>query len=76
MEYLTDLVTTVPEGTSPARVDELRAAEAVRAAGSRRMAQHWAVPRRRRGRASRSPRLVTTSCLDEGHHYASDSASQ
>jgi muconolactone D-isomerase len=32
MEYLTDLVTTVPEGTSPARVDELRAAEAVRAA--------------------------------------------
>lgn len=32
MEYLTDLVTTVPEGTSPAKVDELRAAEAVRAA--------------------------------------------
>ena len=31
MEYLTDLVTTVPEGTSPAKVDELRAAEAVRA---------------------------------------------
>ena len=29
MEYLTDLVTTVPEGTSPAKVDELRAAEAV-----------------------------------------------
>lgn len=32
MEYLADLVTTVPEGTSPAKVDELRAAEAVRAA--------------------------------------------
>jgi muconolactone D-isomerase len=32
MEYLTDLVTTVPEETSPAKVDELRAAEAVRAA--------------------------------------------
>jgi muconolactone D-isomerase len=27
VEYLPDLVTTVPEGTSPARVDELRAAE-------------------------------------------------
>jgi hypothetical protein len=26
MEYLTDLVTTVPEGTSLAKVDELRAA--------------------------------------------------
>jgi hypothetical protein len=24
MEYLIDLVTTVPEGTSPAKVDELR----------------------------------------------------
>ena len=32
MEYLADLVTTVPEGTSPAKVDELRATEAVRAA--------------------------------------------
>lgn len=32
MEYLADLVTTVPEGTTPAKVDELRAAEAVRAA--------------------------------------------
>ena len=32
MEYLTDLVTTVPEGTSPATVDELSAAEALRAA--------------------------------------------
>ena len=32
MEYLTDMVTTVPEGTSPAKVDEMRAAEAVRAA--------------------------------------------
>ena len=32
MEFLTDLVTTVPEGTSPGKVDELRAAEALRAA--------------------------------------------
>jgi len=32
MEYLTDMVTTVPEGTSPVKVDELRGAEAVRAA--------------------------------------------
>jgi muconolactone delta-isomerase len=32
MEYLADLVTTVPEGTSPSKIDELRAAEAVRAA--------------------------------------------
>jgi muconolactone D-isomerase len=32
MEYLADLVTKIPEGTSPAKVDELRAAEAVRAA--------------------------------------------
>lgn len=32
MEYLTDMVTTVPEGTSSAKVDELRTAEAVHAA--------------------------------------------
>jgi muconolactone delta-isomerase len=32
MEYLTDMVTTVPEGTSSVKVDELRSAEAVRAA--------------------------------------------
>lgn len=32
MEFLTDLVTKVPEGTSPSKVDELRAAEALRAA--------------------------------------------
>jgi muconolactone delta-isomerase len=32
MEYLTDLITTIPEGTSPIKVDELRAAEAVCAA--------------------------------------------
>jgi muconolactone delta-isomerase len=31
MEYLIDLVTTVPEGTSLAKVDELRAAEEIRA---------------------------------------------
>ena len=32
MEYLTDMVTAIPEGTSPAKVDELRAAEAVHSA--------------------------------------------
>jgi muconolactone D-isomerase len=32
MEFLTHLVTTVPKGMSPAKVDELRSAEAVRAA--------------------------------------------
>lgn len=32
MEFLTDMVTNVPEGTSPAKIDELRAAETVRAA--------------------------------------------
>ncbi len=31
MEYLVDMVTTVPKGTSSLKVDELRAAEAVRA---------------------------------------------
>jgi muconolactone D-isomerase len=32
IEYLTDMVTKVPEGTSATKVDELRSAEAVRAA--------------------------------------------
>jgi muconolactone D-isomerase len=32
MEYLIDMVTTVPQGTSSLKVEELRAAEAVRAA--------------------------------------------
>jgi muconolactone D-isomerase len=32
VEYLTNMVTSVPEGTSPARVEELRAAEAVHSA--------------------------------------------
>ena len=32
MEYVTDIVTAVPEGTSPAKVDEFPAAEAVRTA--------------------------------------------
>ena len=31
MEYLVDLVTTIPEGTSSAKVDELRSAEELRA---------------------------------------------
>ena len=32
MEFLTDMVTNVPDGTSPAEINELRAAEAVRSA--------------------------------------------
>ena len=32
MEFLTDMVTIVPKGTSSAKIDELRSAEAVRAA--------------------------------------------
>jgi muconolactone delta-isomerase len=32
MEFLVDLVTTVPEGTTPAKVDEVRDAEGVRTA--------------------------------------------
>jgi len=32
MEYLVDMVTTVPKKTSSLKVDEIRAAEAVRAA--------------------------------------------
>lgn len=32
MEYLVEMVTTVPLETDPSKVDELRAAEAVRAA--------------------------------------------
>jgi len=32
MEYLVDMVTIVPQGTSSLKVDELRAAEAVQAA--------------------------------------------
>jgi muconolactone D-isomerase len=40
MEYLTDMVTTVPEETGPAKVDELRAAEAVRAAELAKAGHH------------------------------------
>ena len=96
MEYLTDMATTVPEETSPAKVDELRAAEAVRAAELTKaghLVRLWRPPlgpgewrsiglfraadgERRRGRASGSARLVTSSYLDEGHHYAANSASQ
>ena len=89
MEYLTDLVTTVPEGTSPVKVDELRAAEAVRAvelAKAGHLVRLWRPPlgpdewrsiglfRARRG--DFHPRLVTPSYLDEGNHYAAESASQ
>ena len=69
MEYLADLVTTVPEGTSPAKVDELRATEAVRAADLAKaghLVRLWRPPlgpgewrsiglfRRRRDRASQN----------------------
>ena len=92
MEYLADLVTTIPEGTSPAKVDELRAAEAVRAADLAKaghLVRLWRPPLgpgewRSIGlfraadetETSQNPRLVTPSYMDEGHHYAADSASQ
>lgn len=47
MEYLTDMVTIVPEGTKPVKVDELRAAEAVRAselAKAAHLARLWRPP--------------------------------
>jgi hypothetical protein len=89
MEFLTDLVTTVPEGTSPAKVDELRAQQRLYAPlsspkkviwyafGARRLVQakHWVIPCRRRGRASGSPGYRTTSCMDEGYHLAVESTS-
>ena len=84
MEYLTDMVTTVPEGTSPTKVDELRAAEAVRAAALTK-AGHlirlwrpplgpgewrgiWAIPSRRWGKTHEV--LTRRKCLDEGQRYA------
>jgi muconolactone D-isomerase len=91
MEYLTDLVTTVPEGTSPVKVDELRAAEAVRAAELAKaghLVRLWRPPLgpgewRSIGLSCaadeaepRSPRLVTSSYLDEGHYYAAEFTSQ
>ena len=92
MEYLADLVTTVPEGTSPAKVDELRAAEAVRAADLAKaghLVRLWRPPLgpgewRSIGlfRAADETELhkilasLPPSYMDEGHHYAADSASQ
>ena len=92
MEYLADLVTTVPEGTSPAKVDELRAAEAVRAADLAKaghLVRLWRPPLgpgewRSIGlfRAADETELhkilasLPPSHMDEGHHYAADSASQ
>ena len=91
MEYLTELVTTVPEGTSPVKVDELRTAEAVRAvelAKTGHLVRLWRPPlgpgewrsiglfRAADEAELRSPRLVTPSYLDEGHHYATDSTPQ
>jgi len=40
MEYLTVMVTKVPEGTSSTKVDELRSAEAIRAAADLAKAGH------------------------------------
>ena len=91
MEYLTELVTTVPEGTSPVKVDELRSAEAVRAAELAKaghLVRLWRPPlgpgewrsiglfRAADEAELRSTRLVTHSYLDEGHHYATDSTPQ
>jgi muconolactone D-isomerase len=90
MEYLTDMVTTVPEGTSSGKVDELRTAEAVRAAELAKaghLVRLWRPPlgpgewrsiglfRAADEAELRSSRLVTPSCLDESHRYAADSAS-
>ena len=47
MEFLTDMVTTVPEGTSQAKIDELRTSEAVRAAELAKaghLIRHWRPP--------------------------------
>ncbi|MFY9567099.1 MAG: muconolactone Delta-isomerase family protein, partial [Nitrososphaeraceae archaeon] len=47
MEYLTDMVTKVPEGTSSTKVDELRSAEAVRAselAKAGHLVRLWRLP--------------------------------
>jgi len=91
MEYLTDMVTSVPEGTSPAKVDEMRAAEAVRAAELAKaghLVRLWRPPLGPGEWRSiglfcaadeaelRSPRLVTSSYLDEGHYYAAEFTSQ
>jgi len=91
MEYLTDMVTTVPEGTSPAKVDEMRAAEAVRAAELAKaghLVRLWRPPLGPGEWRSiglfcaadeaelRSPRLVTSSYLDECHYYAAEFTSQ
>jgi muconolactone delta-isomerase len=92
MEYLTDLVTRVSEGTSPDKVDELRPAEAVRAAELAKaghLARLWRRPLgpgewRSIGlfRAADEAELrevldsLPPSYLDEGHHYAAESASQ
>ena len=91
MEYLTDLITTVPEGTSPIKVGELRAAEAVRAAELAKaghLIRLWRPPldlgewrsiglfRATDEAELRSLRLITPSYLDECHHYAADSTSQ
>ena len=91
MEYLTDMITIVPEGTSPAKVDELRGAEAMRAAELAKaghLVRLWRPPldpgewrsiglfRADDEAELRNSHLVTPSCLDEGHHYAAESAPQ
>lgn len=87
MEYLTDLVTTVPDGISQAKVDELRGAEAARAAELAKgghLIRLWRPPLnpgewRSIGlfRATDEAELneilesLPPSYLDEGHNYTS-----
>ena len=90
MEYLTDLVTTVPDGTSQAKVDELRGAEAARAAELAKaghLIRLWRPPlnpgewrsiglfRAADEASQRNPRVITPSYMDEGHNYTSYSTS-
>ena len=91
MEYLTDMVTKVPEGTSSTKVDELRSAEAERAADLAKaghLVRLWRPPlapgewrsiglfQARRSRASPNSSVITTPYLDASHYYASESTSK
>ena len=92
MEYLADLITTVPDGTSQAKVDELRVAEAARAAELTKtghLIRLWRPPLNPgewrsiglfraadKAEAQRNPRVITPSYLDEDHNYTSYSTSQ
>ena len=91
MEYLTDMVTKVPEGTSSTKVDELRSAEAVRAADLAKaghLVRLWRPPlgpgewrsiglfRAADEAELRNSCLITSSYLDASHYYASESTSK